>query len=51
MMQNEAGIADDKLLPCAGEGSNGRRIQMLPVGTEVEGANGTYAPMGAPRIS
>ena len=24
---------------------------MLPVGTEVEGANGTYTPMGAPRIS
>ena len=24
---------------------------MLPAGTEVEGANGTYAPMGAPRIS
>ena len=40
-----------ELLPCAGEGSNGGRIQMLPVGTEVEGADGTYAPMGAPRIS
>ena len=38
-------------MPCAGEGSNGGRIQMLPDGTEVEGANGTYAPMGAPRIS
>ena len=31
-----------KLKPCAGEGSNGHRIQMLPVGTKVEGANGTY---------
>ena len=31
-----------ELLPCAGEGSNGGRIQMLPVGTEVEGAT---APM------
>lgn len=50
-MQNEAGIADDKLKPCAGEASNGGRIQMLPVGTEVEGANGTYRPMGAPRWS
>ena len=29
-MQSEAGIADDKLKPCAGEGSNGHRIQMLP---------------------
>ena len=24
---------------------------MLPAGTKVEGANGTYTPMGAPRIS
>jgi ribose transport system substrate-binding protein len=24
---------------------------MLPAGTEVEGANGTYTPMNAPRIS
>jgi ribose transport system substrate-binding protein len=50
-MQLEAGIAIDKLKPCAGEGSNGGRIQMLPVNTEVEGANGTYKPMNAPRIS
>jgi ribose transport system substrate-binding protein len=50
-METEAGISIDKLKPCAGEGSNGGRIQMLPVGTEVEGANGTYKPMGAPRIS
>ncbi len=50
-MQNEAGIADDKLKPCAGEGSNGHRIQMLPVGTKVDGANGTYRPMGAQSIS
>lgn len=50
-MQIEAGRTIDKLKPCAGEGSNGGRIQMLPVGTEVEGANGTYKPMGAPRIS
>lgn len=50
-MQSEAGIPDDKLRPCAGEASNGGRIQMLPVGTEVEGANGTYRPMGAPRWS
>jgi ribose transport system substrate-binding protein len=50
-MQKEAGIADDKLRPCGGEASNGGRIQMLPVGTAVEGANGTYRPMGAPRMS
>lgn len=50
-MQLEAGIDAEDLLPCAGEGSNGGRIQMLPVGTEVEGASGPYAPLGAPRIS
>lgn len=50
-MQSEAGIADDQLKPCAGEGSNGHRIQMLPTGTEVEGANGTYRPMGARSLS
>lgn len=50
-MQIETGATPDKLKPCAGEGSNGGRIQMLPVGTEVEGSNGTYTPMAAPRIS
>ena len=50
-MQLESGKTADKLLPCAGEGSNGGRIQMLPVGTEVEGAASPYAPLGAPRIS
>jgi ribose transport system substrate-binding protein len=50
-MQKEAGVADDKLRPCGGEASNGGRIQMLPEGTAVEGANGTYRPMGAPRMS
>ncbi|EWY42718.1 sugar ABC transporter substrate-binding protein [Skermanella stibiiresistens SB22] len=50
-MQLEAGIPEDKLKPCAGEGSNGGRVQMLPAGTAVEGANGAYKPMGAPRIS
>ncbi len=50
-MQIEAGATPDKLKPCAGEGSNGGRTQMLPPNTEVEGANGTYRPMGAPRIS
>lgn len=50
-MQMESGIAADALLPCAGEGSNGGRIQMLAADTEVEGAGGPYAPLGAPRIS
>src|SRR5258705_6404826 len=50
-MQIEAGKKEGELKPCAGEGANGGRIQMLPIGTEVEGANGTYRPMGAPRIS
>ena len=50
-MQSEAGIPDDKLKPCAGEGTNGHRIQMFPVGTKIEGASGTYRPMGAPSIS
>ena len=50
-MQLEAGGTPPALKPCAGEGSNGGRVQMLAAGTEVEGANGTYMPMGAPRIS
>ena len=32
-------------------GSNGGRVQMLPAGTAADGATGSYAPMGAPRIS
>jgi ribose transport system substrate-binding protein len=50
-MQLEAGKTTEQLLPCAGEGANGGRIQMLPVGTEVEGASSPYAPLGARRIS
>lgn len=50
-MQLEAGKTEKDLLPCAGEGANGGRVQMLSMGTEVEGANGAYRPMGAPRIS
>jgi ribose transport system substrate-binding protein len=50
-MQLEAGKTNKELLPCAGEGSNGGRIQMLPEGTEVEGASPPYAPLGAQRIS
>lgn len=50
-MQLEAGRKPDQLIPCAGEGSNGGRIQMLPASTKVEGAHSPYAPLGAPRIS
>ena len=50
-MELESGIAADKLKPCAGEGSNGGRVQMLPKDTPVEGGNGAYKPMAAPRIS
>jgi ribose transport system substrate-binding protein len=50
-MESEAGIPDEKLRPCAGEASNGGRLQMLPKDTKVEGANGTYRPMGALRWS
>lgn len=50
-MQLEAGKKPEELKPCAGEGANGGRIQMLPAGTEVEGAAVPYAPLGAPRIS
>jgi ribose transport system substrate-binding protein len=50
-MQVEAGKKLADLKPCAGEGSNGGRVQTLAMGADIEGANGTYAPMGAPRIS
>jgi ribose transport system substrate-binding protein len=50
-MELEAGKKPEELLPCAGEGSNGGRIQMLPIGTKVEGGESPYAPLGAPRIS
>lgn len=50
-MQLEAGRKPQQLKPCAGEGSNGGRIEALPADTKVNGANGAYAPMGAPRIS
>jgi ribose transport system substrate-binding protein len=50
-MQLEAGKKPEELIPCAGEGANGGRIQALPIGTEVEGAECPYCPLGAPRIS
>lgn len=51
-MQMEAGIPDDKMIPCAGEGVNGHFVQMLPHGTPVDGAiaNSAYRPMGYPSV-
>jgi len=48
-MQLEAGIAEADVKPCAGEASNGHRIQMLPPGT-VEG-EGPYRSIGYRSIS
>jgi ribose transport system substrate-binding protein len=48
-MQLEAGIADDKIKPCAGESANGHRVQMLPPG-EVKG-QGAYRSFGYRSIS
>ncbi len=50
-MQDEAGIPDSKKKPCAGEGSNGHRIQMLKNADGVIGAHGTYRPMNVPSFS
>lgn len=49
-MQLEAGIAPDKVKPCAGESSNGHRVQMLKSG-EVKGVSKTYRPIGYRSIS
>jgi ribose transport system substrate-binding protein len=48
-MQLDAGIADDKIKPCAGESSNGHRVQMLPPGA-VKG-EGAYRSIGYRSIS
>jgi ribose transport system substrate-binding protein len=50
-LQDEAGIPDDKKKPCAGGGDNGFVVQMVPEGTDVPGADGTYRAMGASGIS
>src|SRR5436190_20324459 len=44
-MQIEAGKTPEQLLPCAGEGSNGGRLQMLPKDAKVDGAASPYIPM------
>lgn len=45
-MEDESGIPDGKKIPCAGNQVNGDRVQMLPAGTQIEGAKGSYRPMG-----
>jgi ribose transport system substrate-binding protein len=48
-MELEAGVPDNKIRACAGESSNGHRVQMLPPGT-VKGS-GAYRSIGYPSIS
>jgi ribose transport system substrate-binding protein len=48
-MQLDAGIPDNQIRPCAGESSNGHRVQMLPPGS-VKG-EGAYRPIGYRSIS
>lgn len=48
-MQLDAGIAENKIRPCAGESSNGHRVQMLPPGS-VKG-EGAYRAIGYRSIS
>lgn len=49
-MELKAGIPENKLRPCAGESSNGHRVQMLNPGV-VKGASDTYKPVGLNSIS
>ncbi|MDN3516571.1 sugar ABC transporter substrate-binding protein [Aquisalimonas lutea] len=49
-MQIEDGVADEDVIPCAGEASNGHRVQMLPPGT-IEGVDEAYRPIGYRSIS
>jgi ribose transport system substrate-binding protein len=49
-MQIEAGIAYDRIKPCAGESANGHRVQMLPEGA-VEGVDSINRPFGYRSIS
>lgn len=48
-LQKEAGVGDDKLLPCASEGTNGMRVAMLKPGS-VKAKEG-YSALGAPGLS
>lgn len=48
-LRESHGVADDKIKPCAGESSNGHRVQKLPPG-EVKG-QGAYRSIGYRSIS
>lgn len=51
-MEIEADIPANRLRVCAGEGSNGHRIEMLPLGDKsVEGVHDAYRPLGLSSIS
>ncbi|MBG0511014.1 ABC transporter substrate-binding protein [Agrobacterium sp. MOPV5] len=50
-LQDEAGIPDDKKVPCSGEASNGDRVQMLKTAEGIEGATDSYRPMGYPGLT
>nr|WP_246624707.1 substrate-binding domain-containing protein [Oceanobacter mangrovi] len=45
-LQDEAGIADADKVPCAGSAENAERLALLPADTKVDGASGSYRPMG-----
>ena len=45
-LQDEAGIADAQKVPCAGSAENAERLALVPADTKVDGANGSYRPMG-----
>jgi ribose transport system substrate-binding protein len=45
-LQDEAGIADADKRPCGGSAQNSERLALLPADTPVDGATGTYRPMG-----
>jgi len=42
---------DDKISLAQGKAENGTRIKCWPRSTKIDGASGTYRPMGAPGIS
>lgn len=49
-MQLNDGVAAEDVLPCAGEASNGHRVQMLPPDS-IEGVDDAYRPIGYRSIS
>ncbi|MDM0071514.1 substrate-binding domain-containing protein [Variovorax sp. J31P207] len=45
-LQEEAGIPDEKKIPCAGSAENAERLATAPKGPTADGAKGAYRPMG-----